>query len=270
MIGYLVRYRNARGRITDPAKLNNVISNYRSTYLRLIMLRFSNFISIVNNQTFYDKICAGKPWRFILPLYDSTILTLSLAPKDRPVSLLMRHSERHPIITRDDVLTASLTTEGIKIAEEFGGKLSVVYTPGVMYASPVDRCIQTAAAISAGSGWKTAVSPDQRLSYPLMEQAWVDYVDNVDNGGEVPDAVKMLLDLVLGDQTANPARLNIYVTHDSVLGCLLAYLMNIEISPETWPNYLEGMALWRDGSSIYSLWRGEKTEVSGWLNGIKF
>ena len=202
-----------------------------------------------------------------MTLYNSTLRTLSLAPKDRPVSLLMRHSERYPIIVQEDVLTAKLTPPGIKMAEEFGSVLSQVYNPGCFVSSPIERCIQTAAAISYGAGWNRPVIPDDRLSYPLLEKAWMDFLDDPEIPNKLPEPVMELLDLMLSTDSNKPGLLNVFVTHDSVLGCILAYLMNLQVEEATWPNFMEGMALWREENRIFAIWREQKTEISRWFAG---
>jgi broad specificity phosphatase PhoE len=195
-------------------------------------------------------------------LYSSTLNNLALSPIDRPVSLLLRHSTRFPIESEADVFNAKLTPEGVDTAEEFGYVLSQLYNPGRIMTSPVERCVDTAKAMMRGAFWRKPVEPDERLSYPKMEKAWQEYLAKPEPSLELPETVVMLLNLMLDHKSSQPGILNIFITHDSVLGCILAYLMNIEIEVATWPDYLEGMALWKDGNSIYSLWRGEKTDIS--------
>jgi broad specificity phosphatase PhoE len=195
-------------------------------------------------------------------LYASTLNNLALSPLDRPVSLLLRHSTRFPIVDEADVFAAKLTPEGVEIAEEFGYVLSQLYKPGRIMTSPVERCVDTGRAMVKGACWRMKVEVDDRLSYPKMEKAWQEYLDSKEKPTQLPETVLMLLNLMLESKYNQPGTLNIFITHDSVLGCILAYLMNIEIEVATWPDYLEGMALWKEGNTIYSLWRGEKTDIS--------
>lgn len=186
----------------------------------------------------------------------SIIEGLGRIPRDRPVALLMRHSARHPIIDPSDPDAALLTEEGVRLAEEFGGLLKGQTACGRLMSSPVERCLDTAAAIARGAGWETKVQADLRLSHPFIEPAWEKF-QRGEVDGVLPAQVRAAFDLLMG--TANPApAIDIMVTHDTIVGAMVGCLLKAPVTEQYWPGFLEGVFLWRNERKIHALWRGEE------------
>ena len=67
------------------------------------------------------------------------------------------------------------------------------------------------------------------------------------------------VDLILG-LAASPlrsdGRLHLYVTHDSTLAVLVAFLYRLAIDAIPWPGYLDGLLLWHEGKRLQFVWPG--------------
>ena len=67
------------------------------------------------------------------------------------------------------------------------------------------------------------------------------------------------IELLLGLTAHNldqQGRLSIYVTHDAILAVLVAWLYRAPIEEITWPDYLDGLLLWRSGERLNLSWPG--------------
>lgn len=191
-----------------------------------------------------------------LLLYD-----LESIPRDRPVTLLMRHSARYPITDVALTYEVGLTEEGVRMAEELGEIIGRQFFPGRMMAAPVGRCLDTVEAIARGAGWKGGVYPDNRLSHPFISPAW----DLIEHGGlngvlpvQVRETLNLLLDFVGNGSSGSPARLDIMSTHDTVVGAVVGCLLRAPILGPDWPGFLEGIFLWREDSQVHTRWRGKE------------
>ena len=69
------------------------------------------------------------------------------------------------------------------------------------------------------------------------------------------EGVDLLLGLTASDLRSH-GRLNIYVTHDAILAVLVAHLYRLSVDEIGWPNYLDGLLLWRFGERLHFIWRG--------------
>ena len=130
--------------------------------------------------------------------------SLAMAPADRQVSLLMRHAHRYPIVDIESTYTTPLTPEGVRLAEDFGARLSQVYRPGRLLASPVGRCLATGEAIVRGADWNIAVKADNRLSHPHIQPA-ISAFSGWSHGTPLPLPVQEVLDLILEGNHNQPA-----------------------------------------------------------------
>jgi hypothetical protein len=196
-----------------------------------------------------------------MAVYEPTLKLLSDLPKNRTINLAVRHSERYPILKPEDVSTAPLTPEGFRVAEEFGQRLARLYTPGKLETSQTGRCIDTGAAIARGAEWDVEVLAEPRLTYTYVDDAWKRRRTHIYLDAPLPAEV---LDLVryLCEPAAFNCHLNVFVTHDSVLGCMAGYLFKDLIDQENWPHYLEGMAFWQEDGKVFSAWRGQVAEIT--------
>lgn len=192
-----------------------------------------------------------------MPIPETLLRDLESIPVDQPVVLLMRHSNRFPIEDPAKPFEAALTEEGIQLAEQFGSILGCRFTPGRVMASPVGRCIDTAAAIARGAGWHhVEVVCHDLLSHPHIEPAW-DLLKAGNVNGSIPEPVLASLELLLAVQKPLPL-LDIMVTHDTVVGAMVGCLLKVPVEGSFWPAFLEGVFLWTDHAGTHALWRGEE------------
>ncbi len=69
------------------------------------------------------------------------------------------------------------------------------------------------------------------------------------------EGVDLLLELT-AKYLRSRGRLNVYVTHDSILAVLVAYLYRLSVGDIGWPDYLDGLLLWRCEERLHFAWRG--------------
>ena len=179
---------------------------------------------------------------------------LTFVPRDRAVTLLMRHSARYPIVPPDEGWEVMLTPEGVQMAEDLGAALGQQFCAGRLRASPVQRCIDTAGAIARGAGWGGDVLADERISHGFHEPCWILVYANGLNG-IVPKPIPEAMGLLLESNGAAP-RLDVMVTHDTVICSMVGGLLRAPVLGEHWPSYLEGVFFWQEGEHIRARWRG--------------
>lgn len=208
---------------------------------------------------------------------DGVSRTLSLlgdAPLDRELALVLRHGERGYVGSDDYGNDAPITFGGRTAARRLGGGLAS-FTLGAMKTSPLVRCVQTADALIAGAGWGAPPVCDPRLGGPgpfvvepdLAGPLFLDLgprgvVERQLAGAEPPpgmrstaDGVALLLDLV-APQNENRRGISVFVTHDVVLATLVGSLYGLNVDDFAWPDYLDGLVLWRDYDWLRFLWPG--------------
>ncbi len=184
---------------------------------------------------------------------------LDLAPSEQHIALLVRHSIRFPINVPEETWLASLTTEGIQLAEEFGAWLAPRRCLYRLMTSPVGRCVETSRAIIRGVKWPNPVVIDQKLGFPFIEKGW----QRVSTEGlpvEIPHEALEVLDYLLPD-TPHPAGLDLFVSHDGNIAFMASALLGEPATEENWPDFLEGMAFWREKEAVRIAWRGKVYEL---------
>ena len=202
----------------------------------------------------------------------SLLNDLKRVPRDTTTALLMRHAARHPISDPMNYAEAELTEEGIRTAEELGTLVSDHFSAGRLVSSPVGRCLATCEALARGAGWEAAVQIDERLRHEFMAPAWF-LVERKRPPGPLPFQVRAALRLMLPVKEELPVSLNlpcrkrteaearpvldVFVTHDTVLGAIVGSLLGAPVLGTNWPRYLEGVLLWRADERIHIRWRGE-------------
>ena len=199
---------------------------------------------------------------------------LSTVPHGVDVALVVRHAEREAIPAGEFGVDVPLTARGVAAAGALGRVLSVRERATVV-SSPVPRCVQTAEAALRGGGWSGAVTLDRRLGdpgpfvvdpevsgalflkLPIPELVRRQLSDPCPPAGmrSASEGVKIILGLVAGDLQWQ-GRLNVYVTHDTILAVLLARLFRLPIDDIDWPQFLDGLFLWRSGGQLNLSWRG--------------
>ncbi len=199
---------------------------------------------------------------------------LSHIPGPAHAALIIRHAEREGIPTGEFGVDIPLTARGVAEAERLGGALICAGKELTVVSSPVPRCVQTGEAILRGADCPGGVALDRRLGDPGP------FVVDTDAGGPLflelpvpeivrrqlqqaeplpgmrptPDGVEILLSLT-AEQLENHGRLSVYVTHDAILAVLVASLFRLPLEETGWPEYLEGLLLWRSSGSLRFSWR---------------
>jgi len=172
------------------------------------------------------------------------------------VALLMRHSARYPILDPAEPYLAGLTPEGIAMAEELGRQLGRKHRGGRLLSAPVARCMDTAQAVARGAGWPELVSAEERLSHPFIAPAYDSFARGEVNG-VLPWQAGAVLELLLADANRG-AQLDVMVTHDTILVTVAGCLLQAPVLKEFWPDYLEGMFVWRAEEQVCVRWRGSE------------
>jgi len=185
----------------------------------------------------------------------ASLAALAALPQDRPVSLLIRHSQRVEILDSANVYNAGLTPEGISAAVDFGFRLAQNRTLRRIVSSPVSRCVDTAVAIARGADWNLLVRIDDRISHPFIRPVWqslpfIHYPDS-----PIPPELAALLRL-LSAEPGSAGVIDVFVTHDTVVGSLAGYATGLPVNNGSTPNYLEGVFVWEEGQAFKILWRG--------------
>ncbi len=198
-----------------------------------------------------------------MPLPYSMVNALAMLPSDRTVSVIMRHGNRYPIVDEATGHLVELTPEGVALAEDYGQMLSLLRQPGRLLASPVGRCEHTARAIAQGARWNLPVFIDERLGFPYVEPAWRAMKNGWQPGDALPEPVNGAVELAL-ENDLGPGGLNVYVSHDSNVICLVHFLLGEPVMGDDWPAFFEGLFFWREGDSgLHILWR-EKVYQFEW------
>ena len=185
--------------------------------------------------------------------------------------LIMRHSAREYVAGRND-LENPLTAAGRTFSRALGGRLPRGYTLRG-YASPPDRCMETAELILAGfseaGGQVTRHRPVEALGvfYALDQQKFwkgLDVAGGLDAyadewvSGRVPRDAMMPSEMaasmilrVLAEKLKQPVaerQLDVCVSHDITL-----HLLRRELLGETSPlevNYLDGLILFEESGAL--------------------
>ena len=199
---------------------------------------------------------------------------LTQVPPGADVALLVRHAEREEIPIGTFGEDVQLTSRGIVEAERLGRVLASRRWEGIV-SSPLLRCCETAVGICRGAGWRGNVAVDRRLgdpgvfvvdpetAGPLFLSHGIQEIVRHQLHGSVPppgmrsteEGVKLLLELATS-RLASGGRLAIYVTHDALLAVLVARLFRLRHDAAPWPDYLDGLLVWRSGLRILCSWRG--------------
>ncbi len=187
---------------------------------------------------------------------------INLVPKDKTVSLLIRHAARKPITNPDMAFVVDLTVKGLRDSQVFGEALAGEFNPGAIYSSPVGRCIQTAEGIILGAKWQREVMIDERLTHPYIRSA-MHAISISSNSLGLPNQIIRLFSLLCGSKgELIKNRLNLFSTHDTVIGTMLGYLLADPGAIRDLPEFLEGFFLWREGNFYHLLWRGKIYKLS--------
>ena len=200
---------------------------------------------------------------------------LGRMPARADASLVLRHAEREDIPAGTFGVDVPLTARGVESAESLGATQASVRSEIGVATSPVPRCVSTAEAILRGGGRPEELVLDWRLGDPgpfvidveaagalFLEIGILEIVKRQLSHAEPPagmrptaEGVDLLLELT-SSHLRHGGRLNVYVTHDSILAVLVAHLYGLQVGDISWPGYLDGLLLWRCGERLHFAWRG--------------
>ncbi len=196
-------------------------------------------------------------------------------PPQADAALVLRHAEREDIPPGTFGAGARLTPWGVASTERLGAALSAIRPEGRVVTSPALRCVSTAEAMLRGGGRPEAPILDRRLGDPgpFVVDAEVCGPLFLEVGApevarrqlaragppagmrDVSEGVDLLLGLTVKDLRSQ-GRLNVYVTHDSILAVLAACLFKLSVDEVGWPGYLDGLLAWRSRDRLHLVWRG--------------
>ena len=205
---------------------------------------------------------------------DSIPERLAAVPAGCDVALIVRHAERGEIPSGEFGADVPLTAQGMADAQRLGAALRSVREQVSAVSSPVRRCVQTSEAILRGGGLPGVAALDRMLGDPgpfvvdpqvsgkLFLQTGIFEIVHRQLGDTEPppgmrptaEGIELLLCLTT-DNLENQGRLNVYVTHDAVLSVLVATLFRSPLEETGWPQYLEGLLLWRTARLLHFSWR---------------
>jgi hypothetical protein len=179
--------------------------------------------------------------------------------------LIVRHSERFPIVLSSDAYSAGLTENGRRMARAFGEQIGTSWRIGEAVASPAARCVDTAKEIIAGAmnghHPHPVVRPfpllhfDLKLSgIPGLEQVYFNLngFTNLTSRPESPEYV-LLSSSLLAELPfpTEPGVINLAVTHDVNITFLKAHLLSWpQAGIEDFPDYLEGICLVKQDAGV--------------------
>ncbi len=196
-------------------------------------------------------------------------LMLDDLPNDRPVAVLARHAERFSLESVNDALEALLTEDGQAAARSLGTKMSR-FAGLTLFHSPIQRCHQTAEEIATGAlgagvaarvlgskfelggpymnDWETVMRTVLTHGAGAFVRDW--FSGNLPPGlaAEPKAAARQQLEILLGQLDGEMAGLTVNISHDWNVLLLRHFFLEIDDRALGWPDYLEGVAAYREGS----------------------
>ena len=178
------------------------------------------------------------------------------------ITVLLRHSIREEIIDRDSLRNAQLTTEGKKLAYEFGRLLPKDRLIRIFH-SPITRCKGTAELIcrgvrnNGGSGLMIGELDFLGGTYILKSHLFLDLVTDLGVSGFVEKWFKggfdktiihppkrarndMLNSIIQCNQN-NSNEIDLHVSHDLNIILFKGLLCDVLSEDFKWPEFMEGV-----------------------------
>ncbi len=187
--------------------------------------------------------------------------TLASLPSSIPVAVVMRHAPRVEIHNYAEVYVAGLTPEGKAAAEEFGARLAQLRQVERIFSSPVSRCVDTALAIARGAGWQQFVKVDDRISHPFISPVWLTLSSLRFPDTPIPAELATLLKFITTD-LGRAGAVDVYVTHDTVVGSLGGYFTGLPANDGDVPDFFEAAFVWQEAQDVKILWRNVTTSIN--------
>ena len=200
-----------------------------------------------------------------------------MVPADRPILLLIRHSLREDANNLMPGFAVPLTAEGVTMARQWGSEIR--WGIQAVHSSQWPRCVDTAEAMIVGAGVHGSVQIEDKLCEPgcyvtemklagptFAKLGPIEFISRLLqsehlSGTNTTRKGSAHLISWLRNRQPEPGRINLFVTHDTILAGLVYELLGKQrLSREDWPWMLEGVFLWFDTESIHWVWRGESGE----------
>jgi len=198
---------------------------------------------------------------------------------EQPIMLMLRHSHREVMYTRDVVLKQGLTDLGRRMSFELGKKLPAERKIQI-YHSYVLRCSETAEGISTGftsiGGEVRNIDPEQTLVGPntFDREVWKELMPDGQNvtdfvnrwyNGEFDDRIEPFIEFVskLIEKTVKRLlaiednSMQVHVTHDFPQMCLLRILFDRELICKDREPFLGGIGVTRENGEPILFVKGE-------------
>ena len=198
---------------------------------------------------------------------------LRSVPVGADVSLIVRHAEREAIPEGEFGQDVPLTPAGIESAEQLGAVLAG-WRGETVRCSPLPRCVQTAAALARRAGWSPKIVGNAILGEPgpfvtgdeagqyflkhgILEIVRQQLHEDAPPPGMRPTAegINLLLRLT-ASELGHDGCMRVFVTHDAILAVFMARLFGLRHDEVPWPQYLDGLILWRSDGGLKCSWRG--------------
>ena len=195
-----------------------------------------------------------------------------------PVALLLRHAIREEFAAGDMGNNIPITEDGKNLAFELGRFLGERLR--ALHSSPLLRCVQTAEALREGAGVDADISVNRLLGDPGVfvvnaALAWSNW-EALGNEGVMrhlaaedyalpgmadPDvAAQELVRYMLSVMDGVPG-VHVFVTHDTILGPVVARFFSQNHEVCKGPLFLEGALFWRSHVDVNIAYRDESLLV---------
>ena len=190
-------------------------------------------------------------------------------PTDRPVGMIVRHSERKQIKKGTSGNNIHLTSKGREkahaLAKSFGEETILTTT------SPVLRCVQTAEYFKENSLTQSLITSnllgDPGVFIEDSKIAWRMFLEygemgvakkivlqeNIEGFKDPKNMCLKLITYIL--ETICNKGVYPFITHDYIIASLVGILMDIPVNNNTWPKFLESIFVWKDKDRVFLLYR---------------
>lgn len=196
----------------------------------------------------------------------SLLELLDVAPRDRPVAVLLRHAARGPLPAGAGGADVPLTPAGVRASKALGAQLGERLV--ALHCSPLVRCATTAAALGEGAGRDVEVCHDRLLGDPgayvydsrragenwrgrthadVMEHLVTHDTPLVGMVSPRHGAARLARHVVA--QADRPG-IHAFVTHDVLITTTVSRLSGRPLGRAEWPGFLDGAVLWRERDAI--------------------
>jgi len=209
----------------------------------------------------------------MISIPESYINGLKIIPENTPVAIVMRHAERFDIKRGEVGLDVSLTEDGEKSAFKLGsdhlkGKISNVYS------SYIQRCIDTGENILKGAentnikiepmailaGDEIFINDFQKMAEFYMTNGMLTLLDLAYDRKEivglnnVEASVYSFINVIL-EKIENQNGISLFITHDMFISLIAGEIFRHKTTGENWPDFMEPIFIWKDGSDIKLFFR---------------